>query len=258
MQQIVSGTTRERMIRSSLGVIFVSGFAIAFLWDGFAGYPRDNARQLLSTLGLDSSERHTIDPKLTASEARKLVEEFVPGTDAAAVTDRLGPPIFEHGRDSYYLGPGGHLRARIEEGRVLNVEWTDGPHTETDLTYQRWIGYVLATVGLAFIFRFLRVVGTRVSLNDAGLKVGSRPRVPFDAMTALRADDSGKGGRIELSYSIDGRNGRVRLDDYVVKDFSAIVTAICERAGFPNPHEPDDDPREPGPSDPGATFNDGA
>ena len=38
MQPISSGTTTERIARSTLLVVLVNGFAVAFLWDGYVGY----------------------------------------------------------------------------------------------------------------------------------------------------------------------------------------------------------------------------
>ncbi|MGB2986743.1 MAG: hypothetical protein WBE26_12775 [Phycisphaerae bacterium] len=236
MLPIFSGTTRERIVRTSLMMILINGFAIAFLWDGYVGYARRNAQQLIHSLGLRIDPLPAIHPKLTAGEAQRLMQSIKKEAESDAVTVLLGEPSFEHDHDAYYLGPAGHLRVRTESGRVASVDWTGGVHTETDQALQRWVGLGLGILGAVFIVQLVRVLTMRVLLTDAGLKVSGKPLVPFESIRALRAARSGRSGRVELDYSIDGRPGRVRLDDYVVKEFRAIVTAICERAGFPNPY----------------------
>jgi len=147
----------------------------------------------------------------------------------------LGSPAIERGKDAYYLAKGGHLRVRWDQDRAAVAEWIDGVHTETDLAIQRWFGYVLGLLGVIYIIQFVRVVTTRVSLTDQGLKLRGRALIPFAAMRSLRRDRSGRSARVELGYSLGGRDGFVRLDDYVIKKLSAIVAAICGQKGFTNP-----------------------
>lgn len=239
MEPIRSRTTTERIVRATLLMVLINGFAVAFLWDGYVGYARRNAAELVGSLGLADEASREINPALTSAEAGRLMQDVESGADAAGVAAVLGPPAIEHGDDTYYLGPGGHLRIRWDQGRVARVLWTDGVHTERDLAIQRWFGYVLAVLGVIYIIHFIRVVTTRVSLTDAGLRLGGALRIPFDAMTALRPDRSGRSGRAELEYTLDGQKGAVRLDSYVVKELPAIVTAICEQKGFTNPFQSD-------------------
>ena len=239
MQPIRSGTTTERIVRTTLLVVLTNGFAIAFLWDGYVGYARENAEQLVGSLGLKPDPFPAITPELTSVEARRFVQEVSPGTNAAAVKALLGEPTLDHGDDIYYLGPGGNLRIRLDRGRVTGVKWVDGIHPESELAHQRWIGYGLGALGVLFILHFIRVVTTCVTLTNEGLKIRGRPLIPFAAMDALQADRSGRSGRVELEYSLAGRRGLLRLDQYVVKHLPAIVAAICERKDFTNPLKAD-------------------
>lgn len=239
MQPIRSGTTTERIVRTALLVVLTNGFGIAFLWDGYVGYARDNAEQLMGALGLDRGPFPAITPEVTSAEAQRVIQNISPGTDAVAVEALLGGPTLEHGDDMYYLGPGGHLRIRLDRGRVASVKWIDGIHPESELTHQRWIGYGLGVLGLLFLLHFIHVVTTRVTLTDEGLKIRGRPLIPFAAMDALQADRSGRSGRVELEYSLAGRRSLLMLDQYVVKHLPAIVAAICERKAFTNPLKPD-------------------
>ncbi len=239
MNPIISRTTTERIVRATLAALLINGFAIAFLWDGHVGYARNNVEELVRSLGLDLQSRPVIDKKLTAMAGDQFTRELREGMLSDKVETRLGAPSLSHGDDLYYLGPGGHLRVHLDHSRVESAEWIDGIHLETDLAWQRWIGYVLAVFGIAAAAQFLRVVTLRVSLTGEGLKVRGGQRIPFDAMTKLVADTSGKGRGMKLEYSVDGRVGAVKLDDYAVKDLSAIVEAICEQTGFPDPHRPE-------------------
>ncbi|UCC31192.1 MAG: hypothetical protein JSU86_02730 [Phycisphaerales bacterium] len=239
MQPIRSGTTTERIVRTTLLVLLTNGFGIAFLWDGYVGYARDNAEQLVGSLGLEPDPFPAITPEVTSAEAHRVIQDVSPGTAAAAVEALLGGPTLEHGDDMYYVGPGGHLRIRLDRGRVAGVKWIDGIHSESELAHQRWIGYGLGALGVLFLLHFIRVVTTRVTLTDEGLKIRGRPLIPFAAMEALRAGGSGKSRRVELGYSLDGRRGLLRLDEYVVRHLPAIVAAICERKAFTNPLKPD-------------------
>jgi hypothetical protein len=239
MEAIRSGTTVGRIVRAGLLMALLNGFAIAFLWDGYVGYARKNARELASSLGLPSDPLPVIDPKLTAAGMRGLVEELKAGTVATAVTARLGEPGIEHGGDSYYLGPGGHLLVQYERGRMQRAEWVHGRHDETDLVWQRWIGYVLLIVGLCALGHFLRVVTTRVSLTPDGLKVTGRPLIPIDTLNGVRADESGGGLSVTITYEVAGRERVITLDDYKVKELPALVSAICHESGLADPFQPD-------------------
>ena len=239
MQPIRSGTTTERIVRTTLLVVLTNVFGIAFLWDGYVGYARDNAEQLVGSLGLDPDPFPAITPEFTSAEAHRVTQDVSPGTDAASVEGLLGRPTLEHGDDMYYLGPGGHLRIRLDRGRVASAKWIDGIHSESELAHQRWIGYGLGALGILFLVHFIRVITTRVILTDDGLKVRGRPMIPFASMDALHADRSGRRGRIELEYSLAGRRSLLRLDQYVVKHLPAIVAAICERKAFANPLKSD-------------------
>jgi hypothetical protein len=216
--------------------ILINGFALAFLWDGYVGYAQKNARQLVRSLGLNEAVQPIVNPRLTADEARGLTQRIAKGATFETVTTALGNPPLSHGDDAYYLGPGGNLRVHLERGRVESFEWRDGVYTETDQALQRYLGYVLGVVGIGVIVRLVRVLTTRVSLTEAGIKITGKPTIPWEAITALRAANVKSGRCIELDYSIADRRRRIRLDDYVVKDFDAILAATCERAGLPNPY----------------------
>ena len=233
MQPIHSGTTGGRIARAALLVILINGFSVAYLWDGYAGYARDNVKVVVESLGLPTDPLPTIDPGLTKAEGSHLARETADAGTIAAVTAQLGEPALRHGEDMYYFGPAGHLRVKTAGARVVGADWKDGSHSAADLKWQRWIGYVLALVGLVTIVHFIRVVTTRGSLTEDGLRIGRRPAIPFDAITGLSVSSGAKDDVISVEYTLEGQSGAVRLDSYVIKQTPAIAAAIRERKGFP-------------------------
>ncbi len=235
MREVHSGTTAERILRNAGLALLVVVFACWFLWDGYVGYSRENAATLVNSLGLNPTQIPAVNSNLTADEARQLLQEVAEGTALEEVQYVLGDPSLEHNDAAYYVGPGGYIVVHLARGRVQQAGWRHGLHTESELRWQRWIGYVMALAGLVSVIHLIRVVTTRVSLTDAGLKVRGKPVIPFEAMTVLSTGKQGDPGAVAIEYSIGGRAGLIRLDSYVVKELPAIVSDICERAGFPHP-----------------------
>ena len=107
---------------------------------------------------------------------------------AFAVEARLGQPSFRHEDVAYYFGHGGFLTIELAGDRVLKQQWSPGPQFRPiDLTIQKAIGFALLPLGLAFIVHLIRVVTTRATLTDKGLKVQTRGRMsspPFATRSA--------------------------------------------------------------------------
>lgn len=240
MEPIISGTTTERIVRATLAAVFVNGFAFSFLWDGYVGYSRENGRQLLRSLGLDAHRTLDVDPELTVAKARRLTGSVQRGTPYNELEPTLGDPMLQHKDQVFYLGPGGHIQVGLRDGRVADIAWVKGVHSETSQAWQRWLGYLLGILGMILLFRLVRAVTTRVSLTDAGLTVRGHPPIPFSAMKSLRPEPSGKIGLIDLDYDIDGKVAVVRLDDYVIKKYDAILKVICEQTGLTDPRTASD------------------
>ncbi len=232
MQNIVSGTSTERVVRTLLLMLLVDGFTVAYLWDGYVGYARQNADELVRLRGLPADTATPINSSLTANEAQRIAQAAKSGEELSSITSVLGKPSLDHGGDAYFLGPGGWLKVQLTGSRIASAAWTNGPKTESDQQWQRWIGYALAVGGLIVAVRLAFILATRLTLSDAGLHVGGRTPIPFDAITTLRAIGT---GCIEIEYSLDAKPHRLRLDGYVYKKLPEIVAVICERKCFANP-----------------------
>ncbi|MFQ5414270.1 MAG: hypothetical protein ACE5E6_07400 [Phycisphaerae bacterium] len=242
MESIVSGPTTERVVRTAImtGVVMVA--AGWFIKDGVYSWPQQNLEGAVKALVRDKviaaapSPPPAIHRGLTSRRAGEIGE----GDAWAAVRERLGAPGLTAGKAVYYFGPGGVLRLVVDGDTVIESTWRDASkdHDETALAMQLVLGGVLGMLGIGLLVQLLRIVTGRTTLSDDGLAVRGRPVIPFDAMTGINAEKYRKTGRLEVRYTRNGHPAGVRLDDYVIKEFRAIVTAICDRKGFDNPLPP--------------------
>ena len=148
----------------------------------------------------------------------------------------MGPPAFSDESQAIYFGEAGMLLIPLRRGKVAGeVVWQPGPHDQMELYFQLVMAIGLTPVALFALFHPGRVLTTRAELSEAGLKLRGKPLVPFEAMNSLDASHYSKKGWVEISYTLGGRDQRVRLDDYVYKEFPAIIREICTRKGFESP-----------------------
>ncbi len=255
---IRSGTTTERLLRAALLAVVVNGFAVAFLWDGYFGYAQHNVESLVKSLGFSARQagfasnlRQAIDPKLTRELGRSLVGRIPDDAPSklvlpaiSRIAETLGEPALLNGDDAYYLGPAGHIKTHRSRGRIVSVEWVDGPaHTATDLDYQCWIGYVLGVLGLVSLGQFVRVSTTRAVLSNEGLRIRGKQLITLEAISGIRDKREG-GGTVEIEFRDGEAAGVVELDGYVYRDRDAIIEAICAAKGFANPLQPEETPKQ--------------
>lgn len=242
MVPIRSWTTLERVIRTAIFTVIITVFAVLCYKDRFWAYPRDNVASLLRNFPDQQGQSPVPNPDITESTADTLTQ----GMTVSEVEDRLGPPAFsddplppDHLAKSYYFGEAGMLVIEFDPRRrgklAGDAVWEPGPHDQMELYFQLAMAIGLTPVALFTLFHLGRVLTTRAELSDAGLKLRGKPLVPFDAMKALDASHYRKKGWVQISYSLGGRDGRVRLDDYVYKEFPAIIGEICARKGFESP-----------------------
>lgn len=230
MNPINSGTSNERIVRSVLLCILVDVFAMYFLYDGYVGYPKKNAEQLATLLGLPAAQAPTPNDALTAERGKALAESVRAGQGLDKFSTEFGAPAIRQADAAYFVGPGGWLKAEMQGDMVRSAKWSDGPHTEADQSIQRLLGWLLVVGGLAAMLNLLRVIMTRAQLTDAGLLVTGHKLIAFEAMTGLRCSESS--GICTLEYAASGQSWTLRLDPYVYKQAAEISRAIAERKGF--------------------------
>lgn len=220
----------------------VSAFAIAFVRDGHGGYARKNLLDLLALLGERPDRIVRIDSALTAAEGAARVKRAAELTagDAEPVRAALGEPALVRGDEWYYVGPAGWVRVELRRGAPPQAEWVAAKKSETDIQWQRWIGYGLTGFAVVCLLHMFRVLTRRVRLDDTGLAMPGYKPIPLSALTAVRAEDFHQTGRARLEVQLDGRTVVAMLDDYAVNDLGRIVSAICSERGWPDPipHSP--------------------
>ena len=243
MNQVVSGPSTEKIVRNLLLFLLPAAFAIAFLLDGFYGYACNNAAQLSKSLGLSLEPPTTPDPRLTAAEAETLIGKIPLESTRRDAEERLGAPTIQRFTEGYYLGPGGHLRARYESDRLVALDWVNGVHSETDIALQRWIGFALTVFTAGLFVNLVRVASTRVVVADEGFRIRKGPVIPFSAVRQIYLDPDSTSGRVLIECVQEGRQGAFMLDAYHVKHLDQVIEAIQRVTGI-EPKCPDSEPND--------------
>jgi hypothetical protein len=203
---------------------------------GSAGGARDLLRQ---RLGLGDEVRLPMSLRLTPQQTG----EIAPGTPLASLVAKVSGSPYRDERQPgslFFVGDDAYLRLDTETfPGVATRTWTDGPqHDSASLLFQKAMGFGLAPIGIGFLIQLVRVLLTRIRLDNAGLSLQGRPPIRYEAMQGIRADRYSRTGWIELDHTGAGGVQSVRLDSYVHKEFRPIVQAICDEKGWTNPLPP--------------------
>lgn len=241
MEPIRSGTTTERIVRTTILTVLFLGYSAFSFYDGYIRYPHQNVKTLSKTLAVPPDPLPEPDPGIDHTS----LDSVTKGMSTDEVVASMGEPAVREGDTWIYFGMGGMARIKMQRGAfVVATEWVEADHSELDLMVQKVIGVITGVLGLLMLLQWIRVVTTRAELTDAGLKVNSQggrrwggsPLVPFESMVGLKTPEFKRKGWVEVEYKLaDGREGTVSLNDYVHKAFPAIVTTICNERGFENP-----------------------
>jgi hypothetical protein len=258
MTPIVSGTTVDRIVRTCAITVMVVLFCGWFLYDGHAAWPRENLEKAVQALEPVPDELPEMNDAVTPAASEALLEELEQkrGTSERLtrgdIEERFGPPGWEQREDGtvewYYFGGAGVLRLQLRGEVMADGTFVNGYHDHVELMTQLIFGYALLPFAAIMLIQVVRVLRTRVVLSDEGLRMGRRPTIPFEAMTGLDASAYQAKGYMVLKYQEHRSERRVRLDSYVIREFSSIVSQICRRRGFENPLKPgtvEDDASEP-------------
>lgn len=242
MQPIVSGTTTERIVRTSIMTIVVVVMCVLFFKDGYISYPQKNLEKAVEAL--DPMPEPDAWPEIDKNIGQETFNAFQEETrderlTRADIIKRFGEPGWERpaGDQMCYFGPGGVIQIALEGDLVDQNQsrFVSGYKSESELFLQKVIAFVLLGLSLVMLFQFGRVITTRVVLSEDGLKVRGRPVIPFKSI--LRIDNSRyrKKGYMDIYYTRDGKEPSVRLDDYVIREFRPIIEQICAKCGIENP-----------------------
>lgn len=258
MEPIVSGTTTERIVRTSIMTIVITVMCVLFLKDGYISWPQKNLEKAIESL--DPMPTREVWPTIDETITYSALEAFKAGWEnqrvtRADVTAQFGEPGWESpGRDDVrYFGPGGVIRVSVVGDLAVQATFDPGQKAESELQLQKVIGFGLLGMSLVMFFQVVRVLTTKVTLGDEGLSVRSGVAIAFDQMVRFESERYRKKGYMDLIYNRDGKDRSVRLDDYVHGEFRPIVEAIVARCGFENPLPPPKDAAEQEPAESPAT-----
>lgn len=122
-------------------------------------------------------------------------------------------------------------------------------HSREDILTQKCMAGGCALAVIAAAVHLVRVLRTRVVLDDQGLRYGRKPVIGWDQMRGLDSQRYEAKGWVALVHQSPSGESRQRLDSYHLAGFEDMVDAICERKGFANPL-PEPERRGPGPEPP--------
>jgi hypothetical protein len=252
MNRIETGTTGERWVRCLVFVGLCVVFGAWFAYDGWVSYPAKNLQWAVQELPPrpPDAPKITTNPNVTGKNIlpilRKVADPKVTLT-RSQVIGLLGNPAYQNNETNelYFVGPAAVVQVRLAGDRVVDAKVKEShEHSEADINNQKRLSVILAVVAVIALVQFVRIISTRVVLDDEGYNFNGR-LVTWDAMTGLNSDRYHEKGWVDLEYKDGEETVTLRIDNYKVRAFKEIVNAICERKGFPNPlHEPEG-PEEP-------------
>lgn len=262
MNRIETGTTGERWIRCLVFVGLCVVFGAWFAYDGWVNYPTKNLQWAMQKM--PPQPPGSPPPKATANPnvtVKNIVQIRARLADPEASLSRsqlisiLGEPAGENPEkgELYFIGPAIFAQIKLEGDvvrRPSDVQAEESrEHGEAEINNQKRLAVILAVVAVIALIQLVRILTTRVILDDEGLNYNGR-LVTWDAMCGLNAERYREKGWVDLEYRDGDETSTLRLDNYKVKAFKEIVNAICERKGFANPlHEPEESEPAPPPAD---------
>ncbi|HWL92561.1 MAG TPA: hypothetical protein VNT79_03420 [Phycisphaerae bacterium] len=239
---IVSGPTTERIVRNGLFFLMIAGFGVAFLYDGYRGYPAKNFDEHIASLDIANRENARsapVYPAVTvesADTASKVSTKFRMADQREALAQLYsGPPSFETAEAIYYFGPDYRMKFPIAGGKLQTPVGSATKHNRTDIRAQKMLGWLLAG-GAALVSFFLAgILLTNFVLDDAGIRYRFKGAATWDQMKSLESSRFTKKGWVDLVCDKGGAEKRMRLDEYHLKRFTEIIAEICRRNGFEDP-----------------------
>jgi hypothetical protein len=245
MQRVETGTTGERQIRCLIFALMCTAFSAYFAYDGWIGYPKKNLEDAKKNLpDRIPEEGIKTNPSVTVANIESLRAALAAGepmTDTN-LKERLGAPCWvqDTPQERYYIGPALFCKIKMAGNQVVSFDQVieNRDRSEKTIRGQKVFAVVVSVVVVIALIQLIRIVRTKVVLDDAGLTYNGK-LVSWDAMTALDTERYHEKGWVDLEYKAGDATDVRRIDNYKVKAFKEIVSAICERKGFASPFKSD-------------------
>jgi len=217
------------------------GFSAYFFYDWKIGYPRANHQRARETLARIVADPKRLDrplPDRPREEDYEALRKTQPRT-AREVHARLGRPfevrpVGEGRRIEYFASTLGMATVPYEGEQVLLREatWQTWHKTAGEIQQQFWCGVIAGLLGLWVLWRTIKAFTLRVTVDESGMTYARRT-VPAASITRLT--NYNPKGWVDLFFDDRGRERRLRLDNQKVREFDAIIDALCRLKGFPDP-----------------------
>lgn len=242
MQRIESPTSKEHLGRLIFFLVACVGLGSYFLYDSFIGYPRANVPKLAEKFEPvpDEAALNALKQHIRADITPAWKDHFAPGDALSEVREKMGEPTHvDRGPDGalHYLGRGGLLTVRHKFDKVTAVDWTDGKHRPSDLQMQLLFAGICAVAGVVVLVGLVRALRIKTVVSDEGLSPAPGELISWEAMRAFNTSEYKAKGWIFLRHEKDGQVAETKLDNYKIREFRPIVSAVCARKGFASPFE---------------------
>lgn len=237
--RLESGPAKKDALWQLGRTIVFLGFAGYFIYDGLWGYPAANEREARKQLTAPTPFGGRVNydvlgdkPDIGEFEQLRKLSQPVARNDVLEVlgqpqlSEAEGPRIRE-----YFVSKYGYATITFEASRVAGVNWTQWYKSKAGVTSQFYWALIPLIPGLYFLWKLIKAVTLRVTLDDNGMDYAGT-QITYSDMVALR--DYSPKGWIDLYYKDAGRERRLRLDNEKVLLFDEIVDALCQVKGFPN------------------------
>jgi hypothetical protein len=252
--QIESGSTSWWRNRNLMFLGMLLAFATYFAYDGLYAWPNKNLDWAAQAMGERPPGFHanprvqtTVLPELRENLKKRGAISFVQLVDmlkaefgepslvrGGARGAEAGGSNAPAGEEYWWVGPAMYAKASIRDGKPDLAIEQSREHSENSIRGQKWFALLLAGLGGLVGLNLVRVLKTRVTLNDEGLHYNRR-HISWDAMTGLRTQDYDRKYWVDLEYTAGDVTRSIRLDSFHINKFNEILTAICERKGFACP-----------------------
>jgi hypothetical protein len=257
MTRIESGPARTDALYHLGTLLFFIGFGTWFLYDWKIGYPESNRARAIEQLHhfiedkslQDADKAATLYDGLgdspTEEQFNRLLEQFAKSgapLDTSAIREKFGEPSLTREMDDgrkleFWLSKTGGLKAELKDGRLqpilANKNWRKWYKSHDEVEAQKWFGLVPFVLALYFVYKLVKALTLRASLDDNEFVYGGA-RIPVSQIESIR--DYNPKGWIDVWY-LNASNDRrkVRLDNQKIEKFNELVEALCALKGVPNP-----------------------
>ncbi len=241
MDTIVSPQTTDRIVRTLLRAVLFTVFVTWFLYDGFVGWPADNLKKAAEKLDPAPDQLPAMVEQLTPDLAGEIQADISENRRIRSqIIEKLGQPGWQSEKhdEIVYFGQTGSLKLTLRGDLVTSAEFTDGVHSSSDLTVQKYIGFILVPIALWQLLGFLFALTGRTTLTETELKLQNQKPIPLNTIKNIDATLFNKKGIVELTCNDNNQDKQVKIDDYRIRHFRPIVEGICKQTNLKNPLPP--------------------